>query len=82
MKKILNIVIILCLLAISFLFVQFKAFSSVTKGTKIATYQNPQKALLVIDIQKAMTEKTGGVKKPDLSTSDWYIRLGGRQTRK
>jgi len=37
----------------------FMPFSAVTKGAPIGAYSSPRTALLVIDIQKDMTEKSG-----------------------
>jgi hypothetical protein len=59
MKIVLFSLAILILLSGIYIFVQFKKFSSVVKGTKIANYDNCNKALLVIDLQNTLTEKDG-----------------------
>jgi nicotinamidase-related amidase len=59
MKIVLFSLATLIILSGIYLFVQFKKFSSVTKGTKIANYDNRNKALLVIDLQKDLTAKDG-----------------------
>ena len=52
------ILIIVAVLA-GFVFIQFKMFSSVSQGEQIPAYKNPKTALLVIDLQKDLTEKSG-----------------------
>ena len=50
----------------------FAPFASVTKGAPITSYSSPRTALLVIDIQKDMTEKDG--KRPlNLAQTDSMI---------
>ncbi|MBN1255448.1 MAG: hypothetical protein JXA50_09270 [Deltaproteobacteria bacterium] len=59
MKVVLSLLLIVIILSGLFLFFQFKSFSSVIKGTQISKYDVSQKALLVIDLQKDLTDKKG-----------------------
>jgi len=56
MKKIIAFVSLIVISFVSLVVFQVIKFLSVSKGEKISMYQNPQKALLVIDIQKAFTD--------------------------
>lgn len=58
-KKILISIIIAILLFFGLCMVVFLPFAAVTKGTVISKYATPKTALLIIDIQKDMTEKDG-----------------------
>ncbi len=59
MKVVLISILIVIILGGLFIFFQYKKFSSVTEGTIISKYDTPQKALLVIDLQKDLTDKEG-----------------------
>jgi nicotinamidase-related amidase len=59
MKKILLCFVIVVLLLFGFAVGVFLPFSAVTKGTPVGTYSAPRTALLIIDIQKDMTEESG-----------------------
>lgn len=59
MKKVLLITGSVILLIILFFFFQFQRFAAPSKGEKIGDYKNPKTAVLVIDIQEAMTDKNG-----------------------
>lgn len=59
MKKIVCVFIIIVLLLFGFAVGVFLPFSAITKGTPIGTYAAPRTALLIIDIQKDMTENSG-----------------------
>lgn len=61
MKKTIKIIVIafaVILFVMGFLISQAVILSKPTKGNKIACYQNPQKAVLVIDIQEDFTGTT------------------------
>ncbi|MCP4134770.1 MAG: cysteine hydrolase, partial [bacterium] len=58
-KKILMGLLAVVISIVVYLYMGFKDFSVVSKGKPIAEYDNPQKALLVIDVQREFTEKTG-----------------------
>lgn len=49
----------LILIVILTLFFSFKRITIVSNGDAIPQYKNPQKALLVIDVQRNLTEKNG-----------------------
>jgi nicotinamidase/pyrazinamidase len=57
-KKILITVVVLIIAIAGFLISQIMIISQPTEGDKIAKYQNPQKAVLVIDIQEDFTGVT------------------------
>jgi nicotinamidase/pyrazinamidase len=57
-KKILIAVVVLIIGIAGFLISQIMIISQPTEGVKIAKYQNPQKAVLVIDIQEDFTGVT------------------------
>lgn len=57
-KKILIAVVIIIIGIAGFLISQIMIISQPTEGNKIAKYQNPQKAVLVIDIQEDFTGVT------------------------
>ena len=59
MKKVAIIMAGIVVLVIGFGVAVFAPFASVTKGEPIAAYPAPKTALLIIDIQKDMTEKSG-----------------------
>ncbi len=59
MKKILIVIIGVVIIIIGFGAAVFAPFASVSKGAPIGAYPAPRTALLVIDIQKDMTEKSG-----------------------
>jgi hypothetical protein len=59
MKIVLFSLLIMIFIGGIFLFIQFEKLSSVTRGTKISKYDAPQKALLVIDLQKDLTDSEG-----------------------
>jgi hypothetical protein len=72
MKKVAIILAGIVVFIIGFGVAVFAPFASVTKGTPIAAYSSPRTALLVIDIQKDMTEKNG--KRPlNLAQTDSMI---------
>jgi nicotinamidase-related amidase len=72
MKKVAIILAGIVVFIIGFGIAVFVPFASVTKGTPIAAYSSPRTALLVIDIQKDMTEKNG--KRPlNLAQTDSMI---------
>jgi nicotinamidase-related amidase len=74
MKKVAIILAGIVVLVIGFGAVVFAPFASVTKGAPIATYSSPRTALVVIDIQKDMTEKDG--KRPlNLAQTDSMIPI-------
>lgn len=59
MKKVFAVILVLVISIAGFVFVQLKQFNAVTKGEKISEYKNPKEALLIIDIQKDLTQKDG-----------------------
>ena len=59
MKIVALIMACIVIVIIGFGAVVFMPFSAVTKGAPIGAYSSPRTALLVIDIQKDMTEKSG-----------------------
>ncbi len=59
MKKVLVAILVVVVIIIGFGFFAYKKASAVTEGEKIASYDNPQKALVIIDIQRDITEKDG-----------------------
>jgi nicotinamidase-related amidase len=59
MKKVAIIMAGIVVLVMGFGVVVFAPFASVTKGAPIAAYPAPRTALLIIDIQKDMTEENG-----------------------
>jgi nicotinamidase-related amidase len=59
MQIILIMLLVVILSGGLFLFIQFKKFTAVSKGIRIPTYDNPKKALLVIDLQKDLTDSDG-----------------------
>ena len=62
LKKILitlGIIVGIILIIILVLFLEMGRISKVTKGNSISSYTNPKKALVVIDIQKNITNKNG-----------------------
>ena len=61
-KKIIIIVLsIITIVVVLFgvVFISFLLKAGFTKGDKISYYSNPKKALLIIDLQRNITEKTG-----------------------
>jgi nicotinamidase/pyrazinamidase len=66
-KKILIAIPVLILCVVSFLIIQMVIISQPTQGSKIASYANPQKAVLVIDIQE---DYTGTTAKPPFPYKD------------
>ena len=60
MKKTLVFICLAVVVSIGmFVYSGYSGFSRVSKGKKIAEYKNPKSALLVIDIQRDLTEKNG-----------------------
>ncbi len=59
MKRVITVALAVLLLGGVFFVLEFNSFSVVSKGEEIAEYQNPLKALFVIDIQKDLTAKDG-----------------------
>lgn len=59
MKKILVILLIVVIGFAGYVAVKYKKMGSISQGTPITTYDNPGKALLVIDLQKDLTDKAG-----------------------
>jgi nicotinamidase-related amidase len=59
MWKIIISVLIIIVIVMIILLINYKKFSSASKGEKIPSYENPKTALLVIDIQRDITEKNG-----------------------
>lgn len=59
MKKILIGLSIVIVIMAAYVFSWFSNFQSVSEGAEIEIYDNPQKALLIIDIQRAFTEIDG-----------------------
>ena len=58
-KKIILSITVLVVLLAGFVFVTFQKIYAPTKGEKIATYADPAKALLVIDVQEDYTGTRG-----------------------
>jgi nicotinamidase-related amidase len=74
MKKIALFLAIIVVLFLGFAATVFLPFAAVTKGMPIETYSTPATALLVVDVQKDMTEKDG--KKPlNLTQTDSMIPI-------
>jgi nicotinamidase-related amidase len=69
MKKIvLLFCLAVCISIFGYVFAGYSSFSSVSKGSIIPRYKNPKTALLVIDIQRDLTEKDGkAVLNPELT---------------
>lgn len=61
MKKILAVLIIIILSLALYIFYGYIKINTVTKGDKVVDYQHPEKALLIIDLQRDITEKNGKV---------------------
>jgi nicotinamidase/pyrazinamidase len=59
MKKLLAVLVIIILSVGLYIFIGYQKMNAVTKGDKIAEYQNPKNALLIIDLQRDITEKNG-----------------------
>ena len=58
------IIIVLFIAAVIFilfgiLLIEFLSIANITNGDKISDYSNPKKALLIIDLQRNITEKNG-----------------------
>lgn len=69
MKKIFVLICLAVVVSITmFVYSGYSNFSSISKGNKIPQYKNPKTALLVIDVQRDLTEKTGkAVLNPELT---------------
>lgn len=72
MKKALSVIAVVFFLFLIWGTAAFLSFSKTTKGPLISDYPNPKTALLVIDIQKDMTEKNG-VRPLNLQQTDSMI---------
>ena len=59
MKNIIIVVVVILIVAMFYVFKQVNNFSGVSQGEEIAEYTNPQKALMLIDMQRDITEKDG-----------------------
>ena len=59
MWKVIIGVLIFIVIVMIIVFINYKKFSSASKGQKIPSYENLKSALLVIDIQRDITEKNG-----------------------
>lgn len=59
MKKIIIVLVVILFLTLFYVFKQINNFMAVSQGEEIAEYSNPQKALIVIDVQRDITEKDG-----------------------
>ncbi len=57
MKKVILIITVIIMLMAGYIVYSFSTFASVSKGEPLARYENPSKALLVIDIQRGITDK-------------------------
>jgi len=74
-KLIITGIILLSIIIILFgiVFISFGMTSIVTKGQVISNYSNPKKAMLVIDMQRCLTEKEGKLK-ININQSDEAIK--------
>ena len=59
MKKPIKLLFFIVIAFAFYILYSYPNIDAVTKGEKIADYQDPQKALLVIDLQRDITEKNG-----------------------
>lgn len=59
MKKILFILVAIIVCIVGYVSVKFWMIGRVSQGSPIPAYENPRKALLVIDLQKDLTEPSG-----------------------
>ncbi len=81
MKKILSVLSVCLSIIIIWGTLAFLTFSKITKGTVITDYPTPRTALLVIDLQKDMTEKDGA-RPLNIRQTDSIIPLVNTLTKK